>query len=109
MISVWESYGIGSDAHLSFNVVGSRKMASLHKQYLHKEGATDVLAFSQQDLEAEGVGFVTPEEEPLELGDIVICYPLVRDQASRYGVMVDEQVEKLAIHGMKNLMGNHGS
>lgn len=101
----WEAYSIEMDANLSIAVVGTRKMSQLHRKYLKKEGPTDVLSFPQHSAEMGEKGFVTSDERPLELGDIVICYPLAIEQAIKLGILVDERIEQLAAHGFKNLMG----
>jgi probable rRNA maturation factor len=102
----WKEYGFSSEARVSIAVVGTRKMAALHKEFKNKEGATDVLAFAQQEFEKKNYGFVSAANEPLELGDVVICYPLALEQAARLGVLVDERIGELVLHGFRNLMGN---
>lgn len=105
LIKAWDDYGVGSEAELSIAVVGTRKMAKLHESYLGKEGPTDVLAFAQQEMAGDEHGFVSPSEVSLELGDIVICYPLALEQAVEQNVVVDDRVGALALHGFKNLIG----
>ena len=109
--SQWETQGIGGEASVSVAVVGARKMAELHERHLHKQGPTDVLAFPQQATSGDEYGFVVPHGLPLELGDIVICYPLAIEQAVQEGVFVDDRIEALAIHGFRNLfwMGEEGN
>ncbi len=102
----WEGFQFQTDANLSVAVVGTRKMATLHNHYMGKTGPTDVLAFSQQTFGESDQGFVTHPDAPFELGDIVICYPIALEQAAEENVLLDERVESLAIHGLKNLMGN---
>lgn len=102
----WQELGVDGEAQLSVAIVGSRKMGELARNFLKKKEATDVLAFAQQDAEGDEHGFVTPDEIPLELGDIVLCYPLIIDQAADEGVMVDEKIIEKALHGLKHIMGN---
>jgi probable rRNA maturation factor len=103
--AAWAEYGLDGEAQVSVAVVGTRKMSQLHQEYLGRAGPTDVLAFPQQGGAGGEYGFVTPEEATLELGDIVLCYPLVLNEAAEKGVMVDEQVVELALHGMNHLLG----
>lgn len=105
--SEWGKVSVDGDVNVSVAVVGTRKMAKLQRTYLGREGATDVLAFPLQELGSDEYGFVTPNEAALELGDIVLCYPLIVDSAVEQNVFVDDLVEKLALHGLKHLMGNH--
>jgi len=103
--SAWEKYGVGGEGSVSVAVVGSRKMAELATRYLGKEEATDVLAFPQQEASRDAHGFIAPRDLPLELGDIIICFPLALEQAAEDGVFVDDRIEALALHGLRNLLG----
>ena len=105
LASAGGTLGIPGEANVSVAVVGTRKMAQLHERYLKKEGPTDVLAFPQQDSLGGQFGFVSPHDFPLELGDIVVCYPLALLQAAEQGVFVDDRIEALALHGFRNLLG----
>lgn len=106
LCAAWEQLGIDGDVSVSVAVVGTRKMAELHRRYLRKQGPTAVLAFPQQGLGGDEYGFVAPDAAPLELGDIVLCYPLIIDQAAQQGVLVDDRVEQLALHGLNHLLGD---
>lgn len=101
----WEKQGLNGNVNVSVAVVGRRKMVELEKKFRKKEGPTNVLAFPQQSVSGAQVGFVTQEEGPLELGDIVICYPLAIEEAAQMGVLVDDRIEELALHGFYNLLG----
>jgi len=105
LAQTWETYGIGGEAVVSVAVVGGRKMAELQAHYLGKEGPTDVLAFPQQGARGDQYGFIGPRDMPLELGDIIICFPLAVEQAAQQNVFVDDRIEALALHGLKNLFG----
>lgn len=84
------------DVEVSLSVVGTRKSQALNQQYRELGESAPVLSF--------------PLEEPrgpdgiLRLGDVVICYPLARQQAAREKKMVDEVVWGLVEHGLKNLV-----
>ena len=96
------SKGIRENAELSIFFVGNRKMTTLNKKYLHREGTTDVLSFSL----AEGkVPF--PKDKVLRLGDVVISYPQARKQAGQYNFLVDDEINKLVRHGILHLLGIH--
>lgn len=80
---------------LSIALVGDRKMAALHQQFLGISDPTDVLTF------------------PLELdarnrtiaGEIIICVPEARRQSRRYSVTLRQEVLLYALHGMLHLCG----
>lgn len=95
------------DGEVSVALVGERKMRELAKKHLGEQNRLhEVLSFPA--LEAKGrQGFVTPEEEPLMLGDIVICYPEARKIAMKRNRMVDDVLGELAEHGTLHLLGIH--
>lgn len=103
--TAWGGSETASTTRVSILVVGTRKMRALCEQYLERSDATQVLTFPQQGTSGNGYGFVSPTEGPLELGDIVLCYPLILDEAAKRGVLVDEVVTERALHGMRQLMG----
>jgi probable rRNA maturation factor len=98
-------HGVRENAQVSLAVVGDRRMRQLNRQYRKVDQTTSVLAFP---LEIEAGEFMTPPDENLLLGDVVISYPVARKQAATEGVLVDEMMEKLAVHGVRHLLGiNH--
>ncbi|MCX6744248.1 MAG: rRNA maturation RNase YbeY [Candidatus Parcubacteria bacterium] len=91
---------IESKKEISVIIVGSGKMRSLNKQYRHQDKVTDVLSFSQQG----GLALNNPEE-PLYLGDIIICYAQVIKQAKVFGFSREKELAFLIIHGLLHLLG----
>lgn len=92
---------------VSVALVGERKMRVLSKKHLGENGRLhEVLSFPALDAKS-AQGFVTPEEEPLMLGDIVICYPEARKIAMKRNRMVDDVLQELAEHGTLHLLGIH--
>jgi len=88
-----------NDVVVSVAVVGSRKMKQLNQEYRKIDVVTDVLSFSLE--EARG-----PNGQ-LRLGDIILCYPLVRDQARIENKLVVDKMIELVEHGLKHLLGEH--
>jgi len=81
------------DAQISISIVGDRKIKELNEKMLGHEGVTDVLSFPQYDKGAaidyestvepvpqvnEHGAFVLPPIKTINLGDIVICFPEIR-------------------------------
>lgn len=87
---------------ISLSVVGDRKIRELEQKYFHQDIVTDVLSFPLEE------GDTMPEDEDgLNLGDIVVCYPQAKRQALQWNRLVDEEVEFLACHGLLHLLGIH--
>lgn len=88
---------------VSVAIVGDRKMRELNKKYRNIDSTTNVLSFPLN----EGEPTVLPTES-LRLGDIVISYPEVIQEAAQEELLVDDKVDELAKHGLQHLLGiNH--
>ena len=87
------------DIEVSISVVGSRKIKQLNRDFREVDEVTDVLSFPLE--EARG-----PNGQ-LRLGDIVICYPVAREQARLENKMVGDKIMELIEHGLKHLLGEH--
>lgn len=119
-----------SDAYsLGLSLVDDAEIAELNRDWRQKEGPTDVLAFAAQD---EGLEEAPPmpmpvwhgdseagerlagaddddgagwQDEPLELGDIVISVPTAARQAGEHGHSLARELLFLASHGLLHLLG----
>ena len=81
---------------ISLRVVDAKESAQLNKQYRNKNKATNVLSFPA-DL---------PEMiEPLLLGDLVICQPIVEQEAKDQHKEIENHWAHLVIHGCLHLLG----
>ncbi len=101
-------HGIKDEAEVSISFVGDRKMGRLNKDFMKRQGTTDVLSFplinSQSKMQR---GFVSPPDDILRLGDIVVSYPQARHQAMERNVTVDKEISMLVKHGLLHLLGIH--
>lgn len=89
--------GISSHAELSILLVDRAAMASLKERYLGDPGPTDVLAFPMDEQ--------VVEDEPLLIGDIVVCPDVAREQATKARRDVSREVDLLIVHGFLHLLG----
>jgi len=108
--------GIVSDAEVSVAIVGEKKMLDLSKKYLKDNKIHDVLSFSAEELKGQPTGagrpaqpgeFTYPPDGRIQLGEIVICYPLAVEEAKAEGKRIEEKVTELVEHGALHLMGEH--
>jgi probable rRNA maturation factor len=87
------------------------EISALNREWRGQEGPTDVLAFAIQDdpipLPAAAWAGVhgDQEQEPLELGDIVISLETARRQAAAEGHSLSRELLFLASHGLLHLLG----
>lgn len=93
----------GKNKSLSVLFCGDGKMRDLNRRFRHLGKTTDVLSFGREESAGEKVWL----EEESYLGDIVICYPQAKKNAKKYGLGVDEEIDKLVEHGIRHLFGEH--
>jgi probable rRNA maturation factor len=102
---VLSSMGISPLAELSLMLVTEDAMERLHVQYMGEEGATDVLAFAQDDL-TTGAPLSGSDEVPEALlGDVVICPDFAARQAETQGHSLETELSVLCAHGVLHLLG----
>jgi len=84
------------EAELTIRVVGREESRELNSTYRGKDSATNVLSFPAE----------LPDGLDLPLlGDIVVCAPLVADEAAEQGKAVRDHWAHLTIHGVLHLLG----
>lgn len=104
---------ISGRIELGINIVGDRKMHELNRKFRGIDSTTNVLSFALEDSnpvnlqQVPRIGFVAAPDQWLRLGDIVISYPEVLEDAANYGISVDEEVRNLVSHGLNHLLGIH--
>jgi rRNA maturation RNase YbeY len=102
LANLLQEQGVNSPVEVSVAIVGDRKMRELSKKYKGEDKTRNILSFSLN----EGEKHLVPAGV-LRLGDIVISYPVVINEAVRDEVLVDDKIDELVVHGMKHLLGLH--
>lgn len=85
---------------LSVQFVSEPEIARLNKTYRHKQRPTDVLSFSSQEGEIPRAA-----SQELEWGDLFVCAPYAKREASRRGITLSEEIIRLVSHGTLHLLG----
>ena len=85
-----------ASAQLTVRIVGMAESRQLNEDYRHGEGPTNVLSFPFGE-----PGLLQP---PL-LGDVVICAPLVVQEAAEQGKTIEAHWAHLVLHGVLHLLG----
>jgi probable rRNA maturation factor len=84
-------------------VVGEAEIQTLNQLYRNKDSATNVLSFPAGAIEG------LPAAATLQMGDIVICASVVRDEAVRQSKSLADHWAHMLIHGTLHLLGfDHG-
>lgn len=112
VMEVLQRYRITSLVEIGINVVGSRKIHEINKKYRGQDYPTDIITFALEDTPTSlqhipRVGFVASPDKILRLGDILLSYPQVLEDASLDGISIEEEVRILLEHGVKHLLGMH--
>lgn len=94
--------GISGPVEVSVAIVGDRKMRALNNKYRGLDKTTNVLSFSQN----EGEHMPTKSDSVL-LGDIVLSYPVMIQEASFENMLLDDKICYWVEHGLKHLLGEH--
>jgi probable rRNA maturation factor len=110
--AVLRELGVEGEAELSMMFVDEPHIARLNQRHLGHEGPTDVLAFpidGSPDLTTSGLapGRATedPDDQPLLLGDVVICPAVAERQAPEHAGSLDDELALLLVHGVLHVMG----
>lgn len=113
VLQVLQKHKIGGKVEVGINIIGDRKMHELNRKYRGIDSTTDILSFALEDSSLSSlqhlpkIGFVASPDKWLRLGDIVISYPQVIEDASLDGISVDEEIRNLVEHGINHLLGIH--
>lgn len=89
----WAKAALQGDAEVTLRLVGKREGRRLNSGYRGKDYATNVLTF------------VYGDTRPLA-GDIVLCAPVVAEEARRQGKTAEAHYAHLVVHGILHLQGH---
>jgi len=109
--------GVRGAAELTLMFVPESTIAGLNEKYMGKSGATDVLSFPLDAVEAgraPGPGAISRgpnktstdlSEFPILLGDVVICPLVASRQATSHAGNIDDEFALLVTHGVLHVLG----
>ena len=98
-LAVWATAALASTRRptvLSVRVVGRSRSRSLNAHYRRKDKATNVLSFGGAGAVPDGRYF---------LGELVICAPVVAQEARTQGKTVQSHWAHMTVHGVLHLQG----
>jgi probable rRNA maturation factor len=84
---------------ITVRLVDAREGRAYNEGYRGKTGPTNVLSFPTPEPLAR------PPGEPAELGDIVVCMPVVAREAREQGKAPRDHLAHLVVHGTLHLLG----
>jgi probable rRNA maturation factor len=88
---------------VGLHLVGHATIRALNAEHRGLDVHTDVLSFPLHD--PNGAPFVVPDDEPTNLGDVVVSHSRAVDQALEFGHSTDRELGYLVAHGVLHLLG----
>lgn len=88
----WALAALEEDAEVALRIVGESEGRELNRDYRGKDYATNVLTFPLTD-------------NPVLMGDIVLCHPVVEKEAQEQNKPLEAHYAHLVVHGMLHLQG----
>ena len=86
------------DGELSILLVDDEQISALNRDYLSREGPTNVIAFAMREGEFSDLS-------PHLLGDVVISAETAGREAEAAGISFDQRLSELLVHGVLHLFG----
>lgn len=106
---VLEAEGFAAGTEMAVILVSPAQIAEYNREFMGREGATDVLAFPLQDLEPGSAPPQMANDPPLSLGDVFLCPAEIRRHAAAEEVGFEDYLYLLTVHGILHLLGyDHG-
>lgn len=110
IVAAIRKYLKGCSAHVDVTMVSAEEIRTINRENRNVDKVTDVLSFPMLDMH-EGVyeGDINKEKEPntgdIMLGDIIICYDKILEQAEEFGHSKEREMAYLATHSILHLLG----
>jgi probable rRNA maturation factor len=82
---------------ISLAFIDEEEISIIYNEYFGYAQSTDVLSFNSNTID--------PESGYLILGEILICFPFVENQAKKLNNSIDSEISLLIIHGLLHLLG----
>jgi len=107
--------GVEGEVEVSILFVDEAHITELNREFMGHEGPTDVLSFPLDGVADAGTSGLTPplaqtapdlDDQPLLLGDVVVCPVVAQRQAPGHAGSYDDEVALLVVHGLLHLLGH---
>jgi probable rRNA maturation factor len=91
-VARWIRHALAADAEITVRIVGLEEGRALNRDYRKKDYATNVLTFDYT-------------REPLVAADLVLCAPVVEQEAREQGKTLQAHYAHLLVHGTLHAQG----
>ncbi|MCW2312859.1 rRNA maturation RNase YbeY [Rhodoferax antarcticus] len=91
-VAKWIRHALQSEAEITVRIVDAEEGRALNRDYRHKDHATNVLTFDYT-------------QEPIVTADLVLCAPVVAQEAKEQNKTLEEHYAHLLVHGTLHAQG----
>jgi probable rRNA maturation factor len=91
-VTRWIRHALQSDAEMTVRIVDAEEGRALNRDYRKKDYATNVLTFDYT-------------QEPVVTADLVLCAPVVAQEAKEQGKTLQAHYAHLLVHGALHAQG----
>jgi probable rRNA maturation factor len=91
----WAKAALRTDVSATLRIVAAEEGLALNRDYRGKDYATNVLTFE----------YGADPDTGVRMGDIVLCAPVVEEEAREQGKTLDAHYAHLTVHGLLHLQG----
>src|SRR3972149_6146711 len=87
-----------------------KKELEILREFLPADLSEEILARmvdDAKDLSVQQAGFSYPPDGKIDLGEIVICFPVALEEAKKEGKRINTKIEELMLHAALHLLGIH--
>ena len=91
-VTKWIRHALQDDAEITVRIVDAAEGRALNRDYRQQDHATNVLTFDYT-------------QEPVVTADLVLCAPVVAQEAKEQGKTLEEHYAHLLIHGTLHAQG----
>lgn len=97
--------GISSPVELGLVIANDDTVHELNRSYRNVDSTTDVLSFALSERGTKPELFITPPDDVIHLGEVIISYPQAERQAEEQRHPLEKELALLVAHGVLHLLG----
>ena len=98
--------GVTGPVEMGLVIAGDETVRDLNRSYREVDDTTDVLAFGfLEPGSPEDGDFITPPDERLNLGEVIVSYTRAKRQAAEHNHPLEQELALLVAHGTLHLLG----
>lgn len=91
-VARWIKAALDTDAEIAVRLVGTEEGQALNRDFRKKDYATNVLTFDYA-------------QEPVVMADLIICAPVIEQEAAEQGKSLEAHYAHMLVHGTLHAQG----